>query len=343
MIDVSIIVPVYNAQMHLKKCIESLLSQTLLSCEFIFINDGSSDESQTIIEDFQKTDHRIILLNQENQGVSAARNLGLKMAKGEYIGFVDADDTVNDSMFQTLLELAHSTKADIIVSKFMIHQNGNEYLSSSYFLENTILNAEYIKNKIIPHLIKFENLNAIWNKLFKKELIENGNITFPIGVALGEDGLFNMQAFYNAKSAYFTDYTGYHYLDIEGSATRDFIFKNYFDKILEEYNYDYTAFSTVNLDAETITKLKAEKCINKSISLLHEYANPKNKLGFKMAYKNISKMLTNPVFKQVVLSNYQEIKASKGVYERFILFAIKNKLIYLLFIALAYSRFRNKK
>ena len=339
---VSVIIPVYNGELHLKKCIESLLSQTLKLCEFIFINDGSNDKSQAIIEDFQKTDERIILINQENQGVSAARNSGLQIAKGNYIGFVDADDTVLPDFFETLLEIAQQTNVDVVISKYIINQNGKQHLSKTIFPENKILSSDFVKMEIIPHMIQTENLNAIWNKLFKRELIEKNAISFPVGVALGEDGGFNMIAFQNANSIYFTDYAGYNYFEIEGSATKDFASKNYFERIVEEYHNDYAAFVNENLNPEKIAQLKAEKFINKSVSLLHEYANPINKLGFAAAYRRISSMLNTPIFEEVFASNYNQIVTKKSRYEKFILRAIRNKWIYLLFITMAYSRFRNK-
>lgn len=337
MMLVSVIIPVYNAEKHLKKCIESLLIQTLQSCEFIFINDGSTDKSQSIIEDFQKTDTRIILINQENQGVSVARNNGLQIAKGDYIGFVDADDTVLPNYFQALLEIAQQENVDIVISRYFINQKGKQQVSQTIFPENKVLHSDFIQKKIIPHCIQTENLNAIWNKLFQRQLIQKNSIRFPIGVALGEDGWFNIQAFQHANSIYFTNYMGYTYFEIEGSATKDFKSKNYFERILEEYNQDYAVFENTSLDSESITKLKAEKCINKTISLLHEYAKP----GFEESFRKVSEVLNNATFQQILANNYNQIIAQKNRYERFILRAVKNKWIYLLFIAMAYSRFRN--
>src|SRR3954470_7921673 len=101
-IKVSVVIPVYNAEKYITECIESLLNQTLKQCEFIFVNDGSSDNSSQIINEFKKKDNRIILINQENQGVSIARNNGLKAASGEYVGFVDADDYIDCEMYETI-------------------------------------------------------------------------------------------------------------------------------------------------------------------------------------------------------------------------------------------------
>lgn len=342
MVLISVIIPVYNGGLHLKKCIESLLAQTLQSCEFIFINDGSTDNTQTLIEVFQKTDGRIILINQPNQGVSAARNSALQIAKGDYFGFVDADDTVLPNQFQTLLECAEQTNADVVISRYTIHKNGKQRFSKTIFPENKILNSNFIQKEIIPHLIQTENLNAIWNKLFKKELIEKNNISFPVGVALGEDGWFNINAFQHATSVYFTDYSGYNYCEITGSATKDFKSNGYFNRIMQEYHLDYAAFVNPNLSLDKIAKLKAEKCIHKTVSLLHQYADPATKIGFNEASRRISAILNDVTFQQILIANYNAIASKKNRYEKFILNAIKNKSIYLLFIAMAYSRFRNK-
>lgn len=340
---ISIIIPVFNADLHLKKCIDSLIVQTHQKCEFIFVNDGSSDKSQIIIEDYQKNDSRIILINQENQGVSVARNNGISIAKGNFIGFVDADDTVIPSMFQSLLEIALKTNVDVVISRYNLHQNGNKMISASLFPENQILNQDFILNQIIPYMIKKENLNAIWNKLFTSEIIKNNNISFPVGISLGEDGLFNMNVFKKANSVYFSNIVGYNYYEIDGSATRNFTSKNYFENILNGYLYDYSSFETPNLDDTKINKLKAEKCINKAISLVHEYTNPKNKLEFNKANQYISEILNNANFMQILASNYDEIKLKKGKYEKAFLFAMKIKWIYLLFVITAFSRFRNKQ
>jgi glycosyltransferase involved in cell wall biosynthesis len=340
---ISVIIPVYNAEMHLKKCIASLLVQTHQEIEFIFINDGSTDNSKSIIEQLQKTDARIVLINQENKGVSVARNNGIAIAKGNYIGFVDADDTVIENYFEKLLALALSTNVDVVVSKYISHQNKIETISPTLFPENQILNAEFIQNQIIPYMIQKENLNAIWNKLFTSEIIKQNAITFPVGVALGEDGLFNLHVFQKAKAIYFTDFIGYHYFEIEGSATRNFTTNNYFENILKEYQYNYSNFANSSLSLEKINNLKAEKCLHKSISLIHEFTNPKNKLGFKLAFQKIKLMLSNAQFNWIVSSHYNTLYASKGKYEKLIILALKNKWIYLLFITTAYSRFRNKK
>ena len=128
MIKLSVVIPVYNAEKHLKACIESLLSQTLAGLEFIFVNDGSQDNSPQIIASYQATDSRITLINQSNQGVSVARNNGIAVAQGEYIGFVDADDTIASDFFEKHYSIAVQHQLDIVVSNFKKEQ-GNHVIT----------------------------------------------------------------------------------------------------------------------------------------------------------------------------------------------------------------------
>lgn len=110
---VSIIVPVYNVEKYLRKCIDSLVNQTLNDIEIICINDGSTDKSLKILKEYKNKDSRIILLNQENSGQSVARNRGIEIAKGEYLGFVDPDDWIDLDYYEKLYNAAIGTNADI--------------------------------------------------------------------------------------------------------------------------------------------------------------------------------------------------------------------------------------
>ena len=118
-ISLSIIVPVYNVENYLIRCLDSLVNQTLKEIEIICINDGSKDNSLNILEEYAKKDSRIIILNQENAGLSAARNAGMEIAKGEYIGFVDSDDWVDLDFFEKLYIAAKNNDCDIAVADFI--------------------------------------------------------------------------------------------------------------------------------------------------------------------------------------------------------------------------------
>jgi glycosyltransferase involved in cell wall biosynthesis len=244
-LKVSVIIPVYNAEKYINQCIESLINQTLQECEFIFINDGSKDESQQIIENYQKLDVRIKLINQENQGVSIARNVGLRIAKGEYIGFVDADDFIEKKMYEILYTTAKQNDSDVIISNFESEIEGHKINTKYPFPIEVTLNNDYINEEILPYFLKEDNLNTGCNKIYKNKVIRENNLKFPEKVPLGEDGLFNMCFFSFADTMKYIDYTGYFYREVEGSATRNITGMDYFNRAIEVYNMKVPAIYIV--------------------------------------------------------------------------------------------------
>ena len=175
---VSVIIPVFNGEKYLEECIKSLINQTLKNCEFIFINDGSTDSSKEIIEKYKLLDSRIKLINQENQGVSVARNNGLEQAQGEFIGFVDADDYIESEMYERLYFKLKETDSDFIMCNFNTTVDGHSKTSKYPYQDGNIMSKEYIIENILYKMISNGSLYAIWNKLYKKELINKYNIRF---------------------------------------------------------------------------------------------------------------------------------------------------------------------
>ncbi len=340
MILVSIIIPVYNAEMHLKKCIESLLSQTLKSCEFIFINDGSIDNSQSIIEKFQISDNRIVLLNQENKGVSVARNQGLNLVKGIYIGFVDADDYIESDYFEKLYIEITQNNLDCVVAKYKSTLDGHTSVSNHPFPSNEIFKTAFIKSAIIPFFIKEDGLNTIWNKLYRAAIIaENRHIQFPNGIVIGEDALFNVLFFNQCNTVKFIDYCGYHYQEINQSATRDATINDYFALALQQYNYEYKKDFGVDLADSEIIRSKSLRLINTVISLVNVYFNSNLKSKNKYVYA----MISHQIVREILNEYWTDILKDKTKFQILILKGIQYKSVFLLQMTTSYSNYRNKK
>ena len=123
MVKVSIIVPVYNSEKYLKKCIESIQKQTLKDMQIILINDGSTDNSLSICKEYQKRDNRIEVIDKANMGVSSARNTGIEAAIGEYIGFVDADDWIEPEMYENMYHQVKQMQADVCMCNYVVENN----------------------------------------------------------------------------------------------------------------------------------------------------------------------------------------------------------------------------
>jgi glycosyltransferase involved in cell wall biosynthesis len=269
-IKVSIIVPVYNAKDFLRDCIESLLNQTLADCEFIFVDDGSVDNSAEIVREYQKTDNRIILINQINKGISEARNSGIAVAKGEYIGFLDNDDFVKNDMFACLYETAEKDDLDIVISKTILGRDGKYIIKDSVFNEGIFYGQEFIQSKILPSLLRVEDLFAVWNKLYKRSFVNLNNIHFPKNRVIEEDNMFNIQAFNKAQKVLFIDYAGYYYREVANSKSRLTIENDYFSKALEKYHFDYKNEYKLTISDIEIEKLKAIRFIQRVFYLVYK-------------------------------------------------------------------------
>lgn len=341
-VKVSVIIPVYNCEKYLEDCIESLINQTLKECEFIFVNDGSKDKSEEIIKKYTDKDKRIILINQKNSGVSVARNVGIKKATGEYIGFVDADDYVENDYYEKLYNVAKKNQCEIVIGDFKAEINGKYNKFNMPFTKDKVMNKEYIEDKIYPFFIREDSLNAVWNKLYKSSIINNNKIEFPIGLDLGEDGLFNVRAFTYCSRCFFMDYSGYFYREVDGSATRNVIEKDYFKRALNVYESNLKEYDKWPIKKDEIEKLKAIKFLNVVISLTYIYFVPNKNTKFKDRYLYVKNMINDEGVSRNIDKYYGEIIKNKGRYEKKIIDFIKRKNILGIYLLTLYSRLRNR-
>ncbi len=160
---ISIIVPVYNVEAYLDKCLNSLVNQTLKEIEIIVVNDGSKDNSELIIKKYKQKDKRIIYLKKENGGLSSARNYGYGKASGEYIGYVDSDDYVSNDMFEKMYNLAKQDNSDIVMCDFYKKYDNNTLIPISSM---TIYTDDMKKNYVMSS-------HCAWNKIYKKNLLND--------------------------------------------------------------------------------------------------------------------------------------------------------------------------
>jgi glycosyltransferase involved in cell wall biosynthesis len=324
-IKVSVIIPVYNAEGFLVDCIQSLISQTLQECEFIFVNDGSSDSSQQIIAQFQEKDNRIILINQENKGISGARNTGIEASKGTYIGFVDNDDYVKETLFETLYNNAIINDLDIVVSKTILGRDNKYIIKQAVFPVENIYEQEFIQKNIIPSLLREEDLFAVWNKIYKRSLVFQQQVRFPKTRVIEEDNMFNIQAFNKATKVIFIDYSGYFYREVGTSESRKTIENDYFDKALQKFNFDYKKEYDLSITYQELEKLKAIRFIRRVCYLVYKCATAETSFDKKMGY--IKNMVFHPTVFSISNKYKDEILYNRGKYEFLVLKIIKNKTI----------------
>lgn len=208
---ISIIVPVYKVEKYLRTCVDSLLSQTIQDIEIILIDDGSPDRSGAICDDYRKNDPRVKVIHTANHGLSAARNLGLQTARGQYIAFVDSDDWVEPDMYEHLLTLLEENNADISACAV-----SNEFHNKTV-KRTEVVDAVYTGSNALDALISGNICNAVWNKLFKRECWES--ITFPEGI-IYEDIATLYKMYRNELVIASSSRHLYHYRIRSGSLTR---------------------------------------------------------------------------------------------------------------------------
>lgn len=232
--NVSIIVPIYNSGNYLRKCLNSLINQTYSNIEIILINDGSTDNSQIIAEEYKKKDKRIKLISILNSGVSSARNLGLDLANGEYIIFVDSDDWIESTLIEEIMKYKHKIDNNGILVYSYLLENIDLGISKPIDIPINLEKKDYIEK--IKYLIKTERLNALWNKVYKREIIERNNIRFNNKLSLGEDLLFNYIYFMNIENIYFLDKILYHYSIRDNDSLTKKFNSNKIDELIEVLN-----------------------------------------------------------------------------------------------------------
>lgn len=212
----SIIVPVYNAEAYLNRCVDSILGQTFMDFELILVDDGSPDHCGQIINEYAAKDVRVLGVHQENRGVSEARNHGLRLASGDYIGFVDADDWIEPDMYQTMVSSMENNNVDIVSCMFFDdYPDGIQQLRSNIRIKGLISGADFM-GALYDEPITIGNSACM--KLFKRDLIKIG---FEEGTIICEDNLFLAHYCLNVKSGFILSDCLYHVFINSKSSTRN--------------------------------------------------------------------------------------------------------------------------
>lgn len=212
---VSIIVPVYNAAEGLPRCINSILQQEYTDFELILVNDGSTDASASICDEFAKTDSRIVIIHKENSGVSATRNLAIERAKGTYLQFIDSDDWITPDATRLLVETASEHSCDMVISDFY-RVVGDHVSPKGDIEENRVMNQEEFASHMMENPADFY-YGVLWNKLFKRSIIQKYHLRMDESLNWCEDFLFNMEYILHCDSFYALQTPIYYYVKTKGS------------------------------------------------------------------------------------------------------------------------------
>lgn len=269
---ISIIVPVYNGEKYIEKCILSIANQTYLNIQIIVVDDGSTDNTVKIVQKLMERDERIMYLYQTNKGVSAARNLALSKAEGEYIGFCDSDDWIESDMYEVLMNNILYHGADISIVQYFLESEekgiiapfGNDSVVEIYTAEDAL--KEMCKGCLL--------LGQLWNKLFKASAISETR--FDESISICEDILFITELMPNVKKVVFENTCKYHYIQTENSAMNKSYTPKYLSRreaylkiisICENNNYNkvlsFAKRALIFGNISIAEKMSAYNCLNK--------------------------------------------------------------------------------
>ena len=270
---ISIIVPVYNLEKYIARCLISLINQTYDKIEIICVNDGSIDNSLEVLKFFKNKDERIKIINQKNQGVSQARNNALNYATGKYIMFVDGDDWLSEETCKFAIDTVNSNNVDVVLWSY-IREYGNKSLTKDVFKEDSrYFDKKEVYKKIYRRIFGLykeemmrpdhgDSIVPVWGKLYKADIIKKNHIQFiDYKEVAAEDALFNMKYFSFVNSAYYEKKYYYHYRKNDTSLTRSYnpnLERQWNNLIINMEN----EIDSLNLDNTFLVSLNNRRCLS---------------------------------------------------------------------------------
>lgn len=318
MYKISVLVPVYNTEKTLKKCIDSILNQSIISdIEIVIVNDGSTDNSENLINDYLRNYKNIVYFKQKNQGLGATRNKGIELSSGEYIAFLDSDDWADYDYYENMYNLAKKEDADLIISSYCV-----EILNTE---SKDIVKHEYNSNmKYLDDLIKGDVAGFSWNKLYKKSLITENKLKFPLRGYLEnvEDQYFSFRCVALSKKISFYNCSNIHYIINPKSIVRKYQ-KNLYIDILNLYNSNVEFLKErkfINYDIDNLKVI----LIRGIITVINNEFKPEHRVSRNEKIKIIKKVISIKEYRDSLKFIYKfNFRKIDKLYLNFI---IKNKI-----------------
>lgn len=341
-IFISVIIPVYNVSAYLKQCLDSVIQQTYPHLEIIIVNDGSIDDSLSICEEYQLKDSRIKLINQDNAGVSAARNNGLQAATADYILFLDGDDWLEQDTIA--VALFHIEDKDLFcfsyfknyLDTFAIRKLGLDGNFQGSFVQRRITGL--VKEELVDPG-QSESLVTVWGKLYRTSIIKENQIQFRDLKEIGtwEDGLFNWEYLNFSKSVYILDQPFYHYRKINSNSITSNYKKQYPEQQKKLFQILTNYLDTYHKEPVFYEAFNNRICSSVIGIGLNEALNP---ASFRKKLANMKKLLSSELYRKAVKDlplNYFPIH-----WKLFFFFAKNSMALPLLFMLMVIKRIINK-
>lgn len=310
---VSVVVPVYNVEKYLKRCVDSLIGQSYSNLEILLVDDGSKDSSLSICKEYELKDSRIRVFHKENEGLGLTRNYGIERATGEHVTFVDSDDYLTSDAIAVMMDRAIATNADVVIAT---HYYKNEVQEVA--MPERLYSGNEIKKTLMVHMMGNDgnNLDALsytaWGKLYKKELFTKNNLVFPSERKfIWEDLAFSVEAYPVCNKVYVLHKSVYYYCFNEGSLTHTYK-PNKLELVMELYRYMCIKIQELGLPKEAQYRLDTNFIghIRTCIKLEVFYAD---KNGIGTAIQNIRKICSRKDVKTLIRS-YPKTSFNKAQY-----------------------------
>ena len=310
---ISIIIPAYNAEKTIEKCLDSILRQTYNNLEVIVINDGSTDSTDSILQKYKEIDSRIVYIKNNNKGVSYSRNYGIKIASGDYLTFVDSDDYLDIDCYESLVKIIRNSEYDFIRYNLKIDGKGG-FCNNMYELANTNINL--LNNpEIVTHFFyNYKKMPCLVmllliKKSIAKQLIFNENLTMM------EDTDFYLQLFLKSKNCYFADIKKYNYYINQASVSHNY---NYYKKnIFGILNTNQSLKEKINSSS---LKLDVKLIDANHLRIISNYLKRIFKHDKKDYKAVIQELKSNDIFNSIII-NYKYMNLKDSIY----IGLIKNK------------------
>lgn len=315
---VSIVIPVYNCENYIRTCMESITNQTYRNIEVIIINDGSKDKTKDIINSFISKDSRIIYIEQENSGPSMARNNGIDKATGEYLIFIDSDDTVEENYVEILLKSILDEKNDIVCCGYSdISIYGNVNCSDFIYDTNNIKKQDFL------YKVCQGTGGVLWSKIFKKEIIDNYNVRMNKDIFMCEDLIFVLQyGSYCNNFSYIDEYL-YNYNRLNVNSISSNISKEYLYNYIDVCKHIESILLDNNLKKEEVSKIISNRVQSIVTTIIDSEIKNINKKGIKEIFNDINDIISEEYINLYKTSFKADSKLSKPY-----VFLIKNNKIY---------------
>ena len=348
---VSVIVPVYNVEKYLKRCLDSLINQTLKDIEIIVVNDGSTDNSLDILNKYAENDSRIKVIDKENSGVSDCRNIAMKQMKGKYIMFVDSDDWIDNNALEIMYTKIEEEKSDLVMCTYM-REFANHSKEKIFNLPEIELYEKDEIKKLHRKLFgpidnelgnpeDLYSLGTIWAKLYKVDVIKKNNIEFEDLKLIGsnEDGLFNIYVFNKINKAVFINKPLYHYCRDNPKSITSGYNQNLKNKWINLFNIMREFIEINNLDNSYINALNNRICMS-TLGLGLNECSKANKISKLNKIKNIKEILSD----EVIVNAFSKFQLNYfPIHWRLFYFFNKNKLVLLSYLMLNTIEFLRKR